>query len=215
MTYFCSEFLLKLDGTSCLGGWMLQFDIQLVILWWETTNKNHAETILFSGKYRSKNSFTDLVIFWGVKDFKTNSSKWRNRIAHSLIITGERLIWTLTMLTHLPGGIFKYLLVCRVAFALFSLCREWIIKSCPCKIFPNLSLQRIKHPSLRDNHTVQDAMLVRQHSVWALGKSLGSQEIGRQGWISQYLPRLGGARIQSKNVFDNIGCNRPSYWYTD
>ena len=29
------------------------------------------------------------------------------------------------------------------------------------------------------------------------GNSLGSREIGRRGWISQYLPRLGGARIHS------------------
>ena len=35
-------------------------------------------------------------------------------------------------------------------------------------------------------------------SGFALGKSLGSREIGRRGWISQYLPRLGGARIQSQ-----------------
>ena len=34
-------------------------------------------------------------------------------------------------------------------------------------------------------------------SGFALGKSLGSREIGRRGWISQYLPRLGGARIHS------------------
>ena len=37
-------------------------------------------------------------------------------------------------------------------------------------------------------------------SGFALGKSLGSREIGRRGWISQYLPRLGGARIQSTLV---------------
>ena len=37
-------------------------------------------------------------------------------------------------------------------------------------------------------------------SGFALGKSLGSREIGRRGWISQYLPRLGGARIQSRII---------------
>ena len=35
-------------------------------------------------------------------------------------------------------------------------------------------------------------------------ESLGSREIGRQGWISQYLPHLGGAQIQSGNVASNV-----------
>ena len=38
-------------------------------------------------------------------------------------------------------------------------------------------------------------------SGFALGKSLGSREIGRRGWISQYLPRLGGARIHCLTLF--------------
>ena len=37
--------------------------------------------------------------------------------------------------------------------------------------------------------------LFRFPSVFDLGKSLGSQENRCRGWISQYLPRLGGARI--------------------
>ena len=38
---------------------------------------------------------------------------------------------------------------------------------------------------------------LRFPSGFALGKSLGSREISwARGWISQYLPRFGGARIQ-------------------
>ena len=44
--------------------------------------------------------------------------------------------------------------------------------------------------------------LFRFPSVFDLGKSLGSQENRCRGWISQYLPRLGGARIQS--AFSNF-----------
>ena len=37
---------------------------------------------------------------------------------------------------------------------------------------------------------------LRCPSGCALGNSLGSREIWRRGWITQYLPRLGEARIQ-------------------
>ena len=46
-------------------------------------------------------------------------------------------------------------------------------------------------------------------SGFALGKSLGSREIRRRGWISQYLPPLGGARIHSMKLSDLV------YWPLD
>ena len=50
---------------------------------------------------------------------------------HSLIITREGLILTLSILITLTGGIFEYHPVSRDRFAQFPLCREWIRKSCP------------------------------------------------------------------------------------
>ena len=85
---------------------------------------------------------------------------------HSLIITREGLILTLSILITLPGGIFEYHPVSRDRFAQFPLCREWIRKSCPQgQDFPILSLQRIEHLSSRDEYTVGNSMLVRQHAV--------------------------------------------------
>ena len=54
----------------------------------------------------------------------------------------------------------------------------------------------VQNPRSRD--ISQDfPRLSRFPSGFFLGKSLGSREIfGRRGWIFQYLPRLGGARIQ-------------------
>ena len=48
-------------------------------------------------------------------------------------------------------------------------------------------------------------------SGFALWKSLGSREIGRRGWISQYLPRLGGARIQSLHLHHTGNSNSFSF----
>ena len=77
------------------------------------------------------------------------------RIYHSLIINRETLMLSLAVLITLPRGIFGYHPLSGDDIALFPLCREWIRKSYSLgQDFSILSLERIEHPSSRDEHTV-------------------------------------------------------------
>ena len=85
---------------------------------------------------------------------------------HSLIITREGLILTLSILITLPGGIFGCHLVSKNRFTGDPLCREWIRKSSTWgRDFPILSLQRIEQLSSHNEHTFDNSLLVRQPKV--------------------------------------------------
>ena len=93
---------------------------------------------------------------------------WRGRIVrriigHSFFIPREGLIWTLSILITLPGGMFEYHPVSRAGFAHFPLCREWIKKSFHCRIFQYIPCKGLgAYPSALNTQLKAESAIWRQ-----------------------------------------------------
>ena len=75
-----------------------------------------------------------------------------------------------------------------------------MMRECPCSTKTREVLGNSSPPPTASENLSNFPQPSRFPSGFALGKSLGSREIRRRGWISQYLPPLGGARIQCQRM---------------